>query len=349
MSEFNDSNNYEVLEGQIKDVDLNQSTESSLGKLKYKTDEEENNRRDMESFLNRAKQAEENAAPVGNYDIANGWIPIDRAEMGERSRFYPDSWEFRVRPATVEAIKNWSSVDEENPITLNNILNEIIKSCVSIKGPDGNISWGKVNDWDRFWFILKVREYTFSKGEAKVAFDDECPNCDCTLHYELKPQALYFEYPDEDIIEKHWNPVERAWYIDPKQYGLEGKQTIKLQIPTLDKTAAVYDWIVEQAQQEKKVNETFVKFLPWLLKKVPKDKKMLEKEIKECEHVFKSWDIDLFNFMDDVLRNINVVMDQKLTQRCPMCGEEVQSTVRFPMGIKSLFIVQNRPWKFGSK
>ncbi len=348
MSDFND-NNYDVLEGQIPDVDLNQSVEHSLGKLKYKADQDEENKKDMEAFLNRAKKAEETETVSGNFDIANGWIPINKEEMGERAKFYPDTWEFRVRPATVEAIKNWSSVDEDNPITLNNILNEIIKSCVSIKAPEGNISWGKINDWDRFWFILKVREYTFSKGESKVAFDDECPNCDCELHYELLPHALYFEFPDDEIIQKHWNAIERAWYIDPKDYGLEGKQAIKLQIPTLDKTAAVYDWIVEQAQQEKKVNETFVKFLPWLMKKAPKDKKFLEKEIKECERIYKSWDVDMFNFMDDVLRNINVVMDQKLTQVCPNCGEEVQSTVRFPMGVKSLFTIQNRHHKFGSK
>lgn len=346
MSDFND-NNYDVLEGQIPDVDAQEGT--SLGKLKYKADQEEENKKDMQSFLNRAKQAEENLMVPGNFDIANGWIPINKDDLGKRALFYPDNWEFRIRPATVEAIKNWSSVDEDNPITLNSILNEIIKSCVTIKSPEGNISWGKLNDWDRFWFIVMIREYTFSKGEAKVAFDDECPNCDCTLHYELLPQALYFEFPDDEIIKKHWNAIERAWYIDPKEYGLEGKQAIKLQIPTLDKTAAVYDWILEQAQQEKKINETFVKFLPWLMKKAPKDKKFLEKEIKECKRIYDSWDVDMFNFMDDVLRNINVVMDQKLKQICPNCGEEVQSTVRFPMGVKSLFTIQNRHHKFGSK
>ena len=344
-------NNYDNLEGMLPDVDRPQTTESesSLGKLKYREEVEENNKRDMEAFLSRAKQAEENAAPVGNYDISNGWIPIDKSEMGKRAIFYPDSWEFRIRPATVEAIKNWSSVDEENPITLNSIFNEIIKSCVSIKSPEGNISWGKINDWDRFWFIMKAQRYTFAKGEAKVEFDDECPNCDATLHYVLSPEALYFEFPDDDIIEKHWNAMERAWYIDPKEYGLENRQMIKLQIPTLEKTAAVYDWIVEQAQSEKKVNETFVRFLPWLMKKAPKDKKFLEKEIKECKYQYDSWDNEMFSFMDEVIRNITVVMDQKLTQRCPMCGEEVQSTVRFPMGIKSLFTVQGQHRKFGSK
>ena len=49
-----------------------------------------------------------------NAELREGWIPVNRELMGTRSYFYPQDWEFRIRPATVEAIRNWSNVDENN-------------------------------------------------------------------------------------------------------------------------------------------------------------------------------------------------------------------------------------------
>ena len=72
--------------------------------------------------------------------IAEGWVPMDRKEMGIRERFYPESWEFFIRPATTQAIKNWLSVDESNLLQLNRVFNEIIKHCVKIVNGDTNAS-----------------------------------------------------------------------------------------------------------------------------------------------------------------------------------------------------------------
>ena len=295
-----------------------------------------------EAFLKRSRQ--EAFIPA----IEKGWIPIDRSLLGVRDQFYPEEWEFRVKPATVEAIKNWSAINEENLAITNSVFNEIVKSCVSIMGPNGKIGWGKMNSWDRFWFINTVREYTFEKGENILSYTEECPECGGDVTYELTSDKLVYEFPDPEVVEKHWNREDRTWYINPKEYDVNAPM-VKLYVPTLEKDEAILQWAYAQAQAGKQINEPFLRFLPWLLEKSPKNGELFDNMVKDAKQQFNSWDAEMFSFMDEVLRNITVNPSEKLRQVCPNCGEEVIASVRFPNGVKSIFSVPNKHRKFGSK
>jgi len=59
--------------------------------------------------------------------------------------------------------------------------------------------------------------------------------------------------------------------------------------------------------------------------------------------------MDLFTFMNDVLKNIQVTPKDKLITTCPTCGEEVTAQIRFPNNVSDLFNVSNKHRKFGSK
>jgi hypothetical protein len=349
----------ELLESQIGDLGGVEEQNSLEGKkLKKipgkKQDLSSDQDAEMQEFLARSRSRskivkQDDDVPTASFPrISEGWNEIDRTEMGIRSNFYPDDWAFYIRPATVEAIKNWSAIDEERIDVLNNVFNDIIRSCVSIKAATGNIPWNRINSWDRFWFILKVRELTFKQGEAKIEFSDTCTECDNELFYTLNPKSLFYEFPDDDIVDKHWNVSERIWYIDPKEYGLD-KPAVKFYIPTLEKDQAILDWGIARARASKKLDQTFLKFLPWMLSKVPKDAQVLEKFIMEAQQVYKSWDVEMFEFMDDVVRNITINPSEKLRQVCPHCGEEVVSNVRFPNGVRALFKTEAKHTKFGSR
>lgn len=317
----------------------------------------DSDQQELDAFLNRSKQAEMgiereprvfSATTASIASSAEGWIPIDRSELGIRSKFYPEDWQFYVRPATVEAIKNWSSIDEERIDVVNTVFNDIIKTCVKISSASGNIPWNRINSWDRFWFILKVREYTFKSGESKIEFKDNCPECDNELTYTLTPKSLFYEFPDDDIVDKYWNASERCWFINPKDYGIK-RDIIRLYVPTLEKDQAILDWAINKSRAKAKIDNVFLRFLPWMLPKAPKDEAVLDKFIKECEVIYKGWDEDMFEFMDEVVYNITVNPSEKLKQVCPHCGEEVVSNVRFPNGVKVLFKRETNRTHFGSR
>lgn len=348
------TDNNDILEEQIGS--LGSDLEENLGKLKHvgktKRDLTDSENDAKSSFLERSNSrmvfGQNHTEAERENSIKGGWIPIDRSRLGVRDQFYPEDWEFRIKPATVEAIKNWSSIDEDNMAVTNNVFNEVIKSCVSINTPLGKLPWGKMNSWDRFWFILMIREYTFVKGEAALNYDEDCPECGANIMFDLNPDALVYEFPDEEVVEKHWSAKDRMWVIDPREYDVDGP-IVNLYVPTLEKDEMILQWAYAQSQLGKTINEPFLRFLPWLIAKCNKEYSVFEKYVKEAKREFDSWDTDMFSFMDEVLRNITVNPSEKLKQTCYNCGEEVRTAVRFPNGIKHIFAIQSKHRKFGSK
>lgn len=327
----------------------------TFGKLKNFNDlseEEQSEKDNFKAITERLRKTNQEEADyyesTGDKLIAFGWIPVDRAEMGVRSMFYPQDWEFRIKPATTIQIRNWASIDEENLSQVNNVMNEILRTCVSIYSETSKVSWEKINSWDRFWFILKVQQYTFKTGENKIEFEDDCNECGETLLFSLRPDTLFYEFPDEDVIENCWNSENMCWDIKPSDYDVVGRP-LTLYTPTVGKDNALIQWAYAQNQSNKKLDEVFLKFLPYMLERPIKDINVLDRKIKELEKEFHSWSTEMFMFMDEVIRNITINPSEKLKQTCEHCGEEVTSNVQFPNGIKRLFVVQSKHRKFGSR
>lgn len=286
-----------------------------------------------------------------NIEYREGWLPVDKALLGKRAMFYPEDWQFRIRPATVEAIRNWSNIDDENPNSVDDVFNEIIKSCLGIIGPGGQpIPWGNVNNWDRFFFLCLIREYTFRNGERKVKYTDYCPECENEIEFELTSQSLMYDFPDEEVM-KYYSQESRSWYIDPTEFEIEGEEPIQLYLPTLEKDAAIKAWLISRIQENRnyKVDQTFLRFIGWMSPKISKDATIAARQIKELNLKYKSWNEEMFSFMDDVIRNIIVTPSNKLVIKCPICGEEVTSDIRFPNSIKELFSYESKFRKFGKK
>lgn len=282
-------------------------------------------------------------------EYIDGWIDFDRSRLGERDLYYPSDWKFLIRPANVEAIKNWSALDEENGSSMWDAFNEIIKTCLSIKTPEGKIPWGNLNSWDRFYFMLVIREYTFIKGESKLEYTEECQECGNPVTFNLTSDSLLFDMPDNDILEMY-DREHRCWHIDPEEFGLKG-DPFTLYLPTLDKEANIKAWAISKLQEnkDKKIDPVFIKFLTWMAPKISKDMTIADRQIKTYSKKFKELDAEMFSFMDDVIRNIIVTPSTKIITKCETCGEEVTSQIRFQNGIRDLFSLRNRYKKFGSK
>ena len=115
--------------------------------------------------------------------IRTGWIQLDREEFEDRALFYPEDWKFFVKPASVEDIKNFSSIDENRPDYAQDILNEMLRNNFKITNENGTIPTLKLNSWDRLFVLNKIREYTFVKGENTIAFDSPCDACGENVHF----------------------------------------------------------------------------------------------------------------------------------------------------------------------
>ena len=308
--------------------------------------------RDADQKMINEKKLSRIGEKIGqNAEFREGWIDVDKRLLGKRAVFYPEDWNFRIRPATVEAIRNWSNIDDENPNSVDDVFNEILKSCLAIVGSGGQpIPWGNIRNWDRFFFLLLIREYSMRTGEKKIKYTDYCPECDNEIEFELTSQSLMYDFPDEEVM-KYYDQEKGCWYIDPAEFDIEGEQPIQLYLPTLEKDAAIKQWLISRLQENRnrKIDQTFIRFANWLTPKISKDATIAQRQIREIDLKYRAWDEEMFSFMDEVLRNIIVTPSNKLIINCPICGEEVTSNIRFPNSIRDIFDLPNKHRKFGKK
>lgn len=334
----------------VKESD-NQIVEEAPKKINY--DPIKNSMIDEQSFSefsNKAGLGKLGGSINTAAEVRDGWMPVDRNLLGERNIFYPEDWEFSIRPATVEAIRNWSIIDEKNGNLIDDVFTEILKYCLSIKTKNGVVSYQSINNWDRFFFVLLIREYTFIKGESKIEYVEQCPYCESDVTFTLNTQALMFDMPDESVY-KYYNRENRTWEIDPADFEVPSDGPIVLYVPTLEKEMNIKQWMIGEytENEKKKFDQVFHKFLPWICPKISKDFNIARTQIRKAEMLFKSWDTEMFSFMDDVLRNIIVTPSTDISAVCPSCGEVATSRIRFPNGLSSLFNVVNKHSKFGTK
>lgn len=284
-------------------------------------------------------------------EIRDGWMAVDKALLGGRAKFYPEDWEFMVRPATVEAIRNWSTIDDENWSSVDDVLNEILKSCLAIKTSEGPKPWNSINSWDRLFFILLVHQYTFAHGEKKIELTAPCPNCDEDVNFRLTATTVGYEMPDEEVM-PYFDAETRTWNIYPQEFDVDTTiEKVTLYVPTLEREANWKSWLFAMQQRNRnfKFDAPFQRFAVWLCPKISKDATIARQQMKQAETLFKSWDADMFSFMDDVLKNVVVVPNTYIKTTCPTCGEEVTMPIEFQNGIRDLFTVASRHKKFGKK
>ena len=149
-------------------------------------------------------------------EAREGWIMINKSILNGREIFYPEDWQFKVRPATVEAIRNWSAIDDQNVNSVDDTFNEILKSCLAIQTSRGPLPWGNIRSWDRFFFINLAREYTFVQGEHKVEYEEECPNCENPVTFTLNSSKLMYDMPDPEVM-PYFSQETQTWTIDPEE------------------------------------------------------------------------------------------------------------------------------------
>ena len=98
--------------------------------------------------------------------------------------------------------------------------------------PGGPIPVTNVRSWDRFFFVLLIREYTFINGEKKVEITEECPECNNSVTFTLSSQTLLYDMPDREVM-KHFSREQQNWLIDPAEYDVAWPEPIVLYLPTI--------------------------------------------------------------------------------------------------------------------
>jgi hypothetical protein len=282
----------------------------------------------------KAAQSRGEETPGGNL----GWKPYPLDGLPSKGLFYPEGTTLEIRSADVGEIRHYSTIDENDPLDVDDKLNVVIDRCVRVRFPDRLVSWKDLKEEDRFCLIFAVRELTFIDGENKLFVNLKCGttcNGDGTYSEKVELSKENFQYYQIDPkLMRHYNAEQRCFLINSPKVG-----EIKLHIPSLGVTTFIKNYMRDRMKRGEFYDKTFLKVAPFIFD----DWRMLngttgESKYKKAEQDSYGWSPQKLSAILKLVEMIRFGVKTSITRQCNKCGAEVAAPLTFQGGVKSLFL-----------
>ena len=277
------------------------------------------------------KYLDEELSRVGRLrDFHN--VPLDC--LPSLGRFYPDNTRISIRAARVDEIREFSAIDVTDIKDVTDTLKYMASQCVKVYYGNVPGSYRDLLAADRIVLVLKIRELTFLDGMSSIKLPVPANACETVG---CKPQdtitfnstKLNFKTPSPEI-EKYYDSVNKCYNVRTKSFGI-----ITLFPPSIGVTSIISNWIVEQANESKKIDAALTEILQYL---VGDWRKLNSKSIFNIMGELSTWPTEKFTLVIRLIEKINIGIEFELKERCETCGGEITVPITFPDGYKSLFI-----------
>lgn len=266
-----------------------------------------------------------------------GYVKLDLANFPSGGQFYREDFEIHIRAARVGEIREFSTLDEENILDVDEKLNSLLVGCTKIMYGNQRGSYRDVLEEDRIYLILSIRELTFKDGENKLMMPVGKKNCktgSCKAQdsMELRTGNLQFNEQDE-LIEKYYDFENKCFTVPTKNHG-----ELTIAPPTIGVMRAITDWIRKREQEGKTWDKSSLSILPYIQREW---RGFNDKEIFSAITAFQGWDASKFSIVYRLVEKAKIGVKPEFNYPCESCGEEVAVPLTFPGGIKALFIIQD--------
>lgn len=270
--------------------------------------------------------------PEPNTEFSRGFIEIYTENFPTRGLFYPKNWRFFIKSASTKDIRHWSTMDETNPKSIDDGLNEILSNCLEIReGETKRKIYKDLKEEDRFYVILLIKELTFPKAENQIVTETVC-SCGETQKIELKTDNLVFKKLEDRILERYDENLRKI------VFRTKSGDTFYIQSPSIGLVNAITKWARKKSELKKKLDESFLSIAMYLFDDW---REITDAVLDSAEIEWKGQDINKTQFWLSLPKMVQTGVDSKLKSECEKCGGEVTADVEFPNGIKSLFIISN--------
>jgi len=268
-------------------------------------------------------------ATASSSDLHLGWHLVDLEELPSKGRFYPKDMEIKIRAARVAEVRQFSTMDENNIIDIDDKLNSIVQSCVTVSASKSRVSFKDICEEDRFFIILSIRDLTFPEPEnaLKVNFIAKSGN-----KYDIEIKRDYFNYftiPDE--LEKYYDPELRGFLVKTRSYG-----EIFMKPPCIGIMQEVTKYIKDKQEKGINIDQSVLQIVPFISTDW---RNFNQKKIFEMEVEMNGWDNTKYSLIYRLAEKMKIGIQPEMNVAVE--GEETSVPINFRDGIKSIFIVQD--------
>ncbi len=266
-----------------------------------------------------------------------GYVKLDLINFPSAGQFYREDFEIHIRAARVGEIRDFSTLDEENILDVDEKLNSLLVNCTKIMYGNQRGSYRDVLEEDRIYLILSIRELTFKDGENKLMMPVGKKNCKtgtCKSQdsVELRTGNLQFNDKD-DLLEKYYDHQNKCFTVTTKNHG-----SLTIAPPTIGVMRAVTDWIRKREEENLPWDKSSLAILPYIQREW---RGFNDKEIFSAITNFQGWDSSKYSIIYRLVEKAKIGVKPEFAFPCDSCGEEVAVPLTFPGGIKALFIIQD--------
>lgn len=266
--------------------------------------------------------------------LVNGNKILDNSDLPFGGKLYPESWRFAYRSPIVDEVANFSTIEENDHAKQISAMEDLIRKCFTIIDVDSNaqISSGELNDGDRIFYFLKLREFYLHENPISYNVFNTEKLLNVTVN--LYATSLTYEPLKEGLLK---NYDGRTFNISVA--GREEK--ISFLCPTLNTSKRIVKYMtetrkkVQQKTTTKKddIDKAFIMFLPYLFETGKETFERLEIKFTQIKK-----DKVLFDRYMQVISKLNLSNKQQITYELE--DEMFESGMEFP-SFKSMFIIDN--------
>lgn len=268
-------------------------------------------------------QKSENIISLGNQI---GWQKLPLNDLPTRGLFYPESVEILIRAATAAEIRHWSTLQENDPSALDDMLNYILERCCTYKVPNAISSWKDIKEVDRFYILLAIREYTFINGDNNLEVNiSESKKINVT-----KDMVDYINF-DEKIM-KYYNAEKRCFTVI-----LKNGKTFDVSIPSVGVTNFLKNYINRKQQRQEAIDTDFLNFAPFVIMEWKGLSDTTYEKIVIESNNWSEYQISAMTQIKDIFASaVNPII-----KYVDEGGAERSVPLNFLGGIKSIFLISN--------
>ncbi len=280
-----------------------------------------------------ATQSVQEEAPAiksvhSNFDI--GWYEVPLESLPTKGMFYPDGSRLLIKPANVSIIRHFSTVDDTNPLELNDAFDYILENLVRFNVPNMPPTYKNLKDIDKLSVILHVRDATFKNGESKIVSDISC-SCGNVDEKVLRWNDFeFFSFTPE--LMKYYNPEAKIFQI---QFQNTMESDIGLTLPSIGIRNFIQKYVTQKIRQKKSYDRAFANIAPFIMDDwMSINDRYYDQQLENSG----TWTTNQFAAFVRIIDLIKKSTISRIKHKCTSCGAEVTAPSSFRGGIKSLFI-----------
>lgn len=251
--------------------------------------------------------------------------------------FYPERIELLIRSATTREIRHWSTMDEYDPISVEEKINFILNACTRFKIP-GNSFQFTFNDFllvDRYHILFKIYELTFPNQENKLMANIKCNNESCghTNRIQILSKNLRgFEIPEDYL--KWYNDTERCFVVPSDKL----QEVLRFYLPTIGSNSKLR----QRSDFEKKSgvprDDSFYEVSPYL---IGNWRAADNSSVADLKRQIDAWTTQKFSAVNRFATDMKAASINQALGTCEKCKEQMESHIFLggSFTVKDIFII----------